>query len=153
LGRLLTRSSPSPRSRQFSGRANLKTGEKEMEGLCTHYAIMDAQEECVQREMPLGVVAYHMYLKLIHSGLTLDEFLSLPEEKQAEFVGEGCQITCSAGLFPYEQDFVPGLCLSFFQGIELTAQGTEDMVRLRRSCFSHVPAFDSCVARRAGLCP
>jgi hypothetical protein len=99
-----------------------------MENLSTHYALMDAQEECVKRPLPLAVVLYHVYLKTVHSGMTMQQVLDLDEVEFGQFLGEAMQITCSAGLFPYEQDFEPGLCLSFFHGITLAAVPTEDMV-------------------------
>lgn len=115
--------------REWSGRMNLKTGEKELDYLSVHYALMNAQEESVTRLIPLPVVLYHLYLKVVHSGMTVDEILSLPEGRRAQFYGESLQITCSAGLFPYEKDFKPGVALSLWHGIGITAVGTEDMVR------------------------
>ncbi len=114
--------------REWSGRINLKTGEKELDYLSVHYALMNAQEESVTRLIPLPVVLYHLYLKVVHSGMNVGEILSLPEDRRAQFYGECLQITCSAGLFPYEKDFKPGVSLSLWHGIGITAIGTEDMV-------------------------
>lgn len=99
-----------------------------MEELSTHYAIMNAQEECVDRALPLPVVLYHIYLKAVHSGMSFEDILGLEDVQFAQFGGESLQINCSAGIFPYEKDFVPGIGLSFFHGLVLTASGTEDMV-------------------------
>jgi hypothetical protein len=99
-----------------------------MPDLKTHYAMMNAQEECVSRPLPVGVVVYHLYLKLVHSGMTMDEVLSMDDEHFGQFLSQGFQINCSAGIFPYEKDFVPGLCLSFFEGLTLGPVPTEDMV-------------------------
>lgn len=130
------------RSREFAGRVSLSSGEVEMENLMTHYAIMNAQEECVKRPLPLPVVMYYLYLKVVHSGKTISDVLSMEDEEFGQFVGEGLQGTCSAGLFPYEQDFEPGLCLSFFHGITLTAVPTEDMVRhLHVFCVTPADTF------------
>jgi hypothetical protein len=115
-------------------------GQPEMPDLKTHYAIMDAQEESVRRIAPIPIVLYHLYLKTVHSGLTVQEVLSLPDEAYARFTGEGFEVNCCAALFPYEQDFVPGVAISFFDGfgLTLTAVPTEDMVSLRLSlCFVH----------------
>lgn len=109
---------------------NYSTGETELEPLLTHYALMNIQEECVDRALPLPIVLYHVYLKLVHSGRTIDDVLAMDDAEFGQFLGEAMQITCSAGLFPYEQDFVPGLCLSFFHGITLSTVPTEDMVSL-----------------------
>ncbi len=99
-----------------------------MENLATHYAIMDAQEECVNRPIPLAIVLYHVYLKAVHSGMSFEQILALDDAQFGQFVGEALQITCSAGIFPYEKDFVPGVGFSFFSGVTLQAVGTEDMV-------------------------
>lgn len=99
-----------------------------MEQLSTHYAIMNAQEECVDRAMPLAIVLYHVYLKTVHSGMSFEQVLALDDVRFAQFGGEALQINCSAGIFPYEKDFVPGITLSFFHGLTLTAVPTEDMV-------------------------
>lgn len=110
-----------------------------MQSILTHYALMNVQEECVDRALPLPVVLYHIYLKVVHSGMTIRDVLAMNDVEFGQFVGESMQITCSAGLFPYEQDFVPGLCLSLFHGITLGAVPTENMVR-DPFCFSSVPA-------------
>jgi hypothetical protein len=106
------------------------TGETEIPDLKTHYAIMDAQEESVRRLAPIPIVLYHLYLKTVHSGMTIEEVLAMPEEPFACFFGEGLEINCDAAIFPYEQDFVPGVGISFFDGLglTLTAVPTEDMV-------------------------
>ena len=108
---------------------NTVTGEKDMEEILTHYAIMNSQEECVNRPLPLAVVIYHMYLKAVHSGMSFEQILSLDDVQFAQFGSESLQISCSAGIFPYEKDFVPGIGLSFFHGLVLSAVPTEDMVR------------------------
>ncbi len=97
--------------------------------LMTHYAIMNEQEECVKRLMPIGVLVYHMYLKTVHSGMTANNVLAMDDERFSQFYGQGLQITCDAALVPYQKDFVPGLALSFTEGFTLAAVGTEDMVR------------------------
>lgn len=117
-------------SREFAGRVNTATGEKDMEEILTHYAIMNAQEECVNRPLPLAVVIYHMYLKAVHSGMSFEQILNLDDVQFAQFGSESLQISCSAGIFPYEKDFVPGIGLSFFHGLVLSAVPTEDMVRV-----------------------
>lgn len=99
-----------------------------MEDVTTHYAIMDAQEQCVNRPLPLAIVLYHVYLKAVHSGMSFEQILALNDVQFAQFGGEAMQITCSAGIFPYERDFVPGVGFSFFSGVSLTAVSTEDMV-------------------------
>lgn len=106
----------------------MHTGEKEVEELSTHYAIMNAQEECVARPLPLAIVLYHVYLKAVHSGMSFEQILALDDVQFGQFGAEAMQIACSAGLFPYEKDFVPGIGLSFFHGLVLQAVPTEDMV-------------------------
>lgn len=79
-----------------------------------------------------------MYLKVIHSGMTAQEVLALPDENFGKFFPEGLQINCDAGIFPYEKDFVPGLSLSFFEGVTVAAVPTENMVRPSRAYFIFV---------------
>jgi hypothetical protein len=104
----------------------------------SHYAIMSAQEESVNRRLPIPLVAYHLYLKTIHSGMTGQEILSMDDAQFGQFFAESFQITCDAGLFPYEKDFIPSLSLSFEEGIFLTASGTEDLVHSSHP-FSFLP--------------
>jgi hypothetical protein len=92
---------------------------------------MNAQEECLDRQIPIGVAVYHMYLKLVHSGLTAQQVLALDDEPFGQFVGQAFQITCDAGLVPYEKDFIPGLALSFTEGFTLAAMASEDIVSLQ----------------------
>jgi len=110
--------------------------EMEVPCLSTHYAVMNAQEECVQRDLPLPVVLYHMYLKVVHSGKTLSEVLHLDDASFGQFGSESLHITCSAGITPYERDFEPCLVMNFFSGLGLTPVGTEDMVSSRCFCSS-----------------
>ena len=91
---------------------------------------MSAQQECVKRPLPIALVAYHLYLKLVHSGLTAQEVLALHDEEFGQVFGQGLQINCDAAIFPYEMDFVPGLSLSFFEGVTIAAVPTENMVRV-----------------------
>ena len=108
-----------------------------MPDLKTHYAIMDAQEESVRRLAPIPIVLYHLYLKTVHSGMTMKEVLEMEDEPLARFFGEGLEINCDAAIFPYEQDFVPGVGISFFDGLglTLTAVPTEDMVSSAHLCL------------------
>jgi len=96
--------------------------------LQTHYALMGAQEESLDRLLPVALVVYHLYLKLHHSGMAMDAALRLSDLEFAQFFAQALQITCDAGLTPYERDFVPGLALSFTRGITIQATGTENMV-------------------------
>lgn len=91
---------------------------------------MNAQEECLDRLLPEAIVVYHLYLKIVHSGMTAQQVLDLPEKEFGQFIGEVFQVTCDAGLVPYEKDFVPGLALSFSKGFTLAAVATEDIVSL-----------------------
>ena len=95
---------------------------------------MNAQEECLDRLLPEAIVAYHLYLKIVHSGMTARQVLDLPDKEFGQFIGEMFQITCDAGLVPYEKDFVPGLALSFSKGFTLSAVATEDIVSGLFSC-------------------
>lgn len=115
-------------SREFAGRFDAATGKEVCPQLLTHYAVMNAQEECMDRSLPEAIVVYHLYLKLVHSGYTAEQLLALDDKPFGQFVGEAFQITCDAGLVPYEKDFVPGLALSFSKGFTLAAVASEDIV-------------------------
>lgn len=119
--------------------------------MTTHYGIMNAQEECVSRPLPLAVVLYHIYLKAVHSGMSFEQILALDDVQFGQFGAEGLQISCSAGIFPYEKDFVPGIGISFFHGLVLSAVPTEDMVRDVSPALCSAPfmTFPVC---RAGHC-
>ena len=108
---------------------NIKTNEVEVPSFDFHYGVLGAMEASVKRELAFQVVLYHVYLKTVHSGMTMQEVLALPDGEFGQFVGEAMQFTCDAGLFPYEKDFIPALTLSFSEGLTLAAYGTEDLVR------------------------
>lgn len=91
---------------------------------------MGSQEAALDRVLPTALVVYHIFLKLYHSGMTMESVLKLGPAQFGQFLAEALQITCDAGLTPYERDFVPGLALSFTTGMTIRATGTEDMVRL-----------------------
>jgi hypothetical protein len=69
-----------------------------------------------------------MYLKVVHSGMTVKQILALPDDEKGQLFLEGLQLNCCAGIFPYEQDFVPCIGLSLDEGLGLAPLGTEDMV-------------------------
>lgn len=76
--------------------------------MTSHYAIMHAQEESIKRVLPMPVVVYHMYLKLVHSGETAESVLAMADPEFGTFVSQGWQITCDPGLVPYERDAALG---------------------------------------------
>lgn len=115
--------------------------------LLTQYAVMNAQEECLDRQIPIAVAVYHVYLKLVHSGMTAEQVLALDDSGFGQFIGQAFQITCDAGLVPYEKDFIPGLALSFVEGFTLAAVASEDIVSplsflSLSSCFFLTNAFE-----------
>jgi hypothetical protein len=131
---------------------NIKTGEVEVPSFDFHYGILGAMEASVTRKLPVQLALYHVYLKIVHSGMTVQEVLALPDGEFGQFVGEALQFTCDAGLFPYEKDFIPALSLSFSEGLTLAAYGTEDLVRHAHFLLSNTQNDSSCVFRigRAG---
>lgn len=52
----------------------------------------------------MPVVAYHMYLKLVHSGETAESVLAMDDAEFGTFVSQGWEITCDPGLVPYQRD-------------------------------------------------
>jgi len=124
-------------SRPFSGRYNVDTDEEEYPPFKTHHAIMGPQQESICRLLPIPVVVYHQYLKIVHSGMTVKAVLELDDAEFGQFFPEGLQFTCDAGLFPYERDFLPELGITFVEGLSVLASDTEDLV----SAFS----FHNCV--------
>lgn len=115
-------------SRPWSGRYNIETDEEEFPPFKTHHALMGPQQESIRRLLPMPVVVYHQYLKVVHSGMTIDSVLELPDAEFGQFFPEGLQFTCDAGLFPYERDFLPELGISFTDGLSVSASDTEDLV-------------------------
>ena len=58
-----------------------------------------------------------MYLKIVHSGLTAEQVLALPDDEKGQLFLEGLLPNCCAGAFPYEQDFIPCISLSLEEGL------------------------------------
>jgi hypothetical protein len=98
---------------------------------------MNSQEEAIKRPFPLAIVAYHISLRLLHSGLTPDGVLKLPDAPFGHFVAECCQITRDAGLAPYQRDIVPGFTCTMSGSIKIDARSTENMVT-PPSCVSSI---------------
>jgi hypothetical protein len=115
-------------SRPWSGRYNIDTDEEEYPPFKTHHAQMGPQQESIRRLLPIPVVVYHQYLKIVHSSKTIQGVLALPDDQFAQFFLEGLQFTCDAGLFPYERDFFPELGISLTDGLSVAASDTEDLV-------------------------
>ena len=103
---------------------------------------MNSQEESLKRPLPIQLVAYHIYLRILHSGMTAEAILKLDDVAFGRFFAQALQITCDAGLVPYQRDFVPGLAVSMTGGLKVQPRGTENMVS--------PPLLD--VSRVAGAC-
>lgn len=89
---------------------------------------MNAQEEALTRRLPLAIVMYHVYLRVLHSGLTPEEVLGLPDTEFGHFVGECLQFTRDPAITPYQRDITDGLGMTFSGKITLMARPTENMV-------------------------
>lgn len=96
--------------------------------LRTHYTLMNSQEEALNRPLPIPLVAYHICLRILHSGLTAEAVLKLDDVAFGRLFAQALQITCDAGLVPYQRDFVPGLAVSMTGSLVLMGKGTENMV-------------------------
>lgn len=115
---------------------NLKTKEWDAPPFNIHHALMGTQQEMIERIVPVAVLVYNQYLKIVHSGKRLEEIMQLPDAEFGQFTAEGYHMTCDAGLFPYERDTLPGLSMTLLEGLSLTPTGTEDLVRFcLLSCF------------------
>ena len=110
------------------GGAAFQSGAPTIGPLKTHYALMNSQEESLRRRLPIQVVAYNVYLTLLHSGMTAKEVLSLNQVDFGRFISQAWQVTKDPGLTPYERDFVPGVMVSMTGRVKLGARSTENMV-------------------------
>lgn len=113
---------------EWSGADLQSVGKGVIPPLQTHYALMGSQEESLERVLPMALVVYHLYLKLYHTGMTMAGVMKLSDGPFGQLFAQALQITCDAGLTPYERDFVPAFGFSFSAGLTLVATGTENMV-------------------------
>ena len=113
---------------EWSGADLQSVGKGVIPPLKTHYALMGSQEETLNRVLPMALVVYHLYLKIYHTGMTMGAIQQLADGPFGQFFAQALQITCDAGLTPYERDFVPTFGFSFTSGLKLVAAGTENMV-------------------------
>lgn len=91
---------------------------------------MNVQEELLDRRLPIQFIAYHIHVRLLHSGMTAEQALALPKPEFARFLGQCLQPTRDAGFVPYNPDEELALCFSMTGGLALGLRGTEDMVLL-----------------------
>ena len=98
-----------------------------IDSLSTHYAIMGAQEKLWNRTIPPAIVLYSLYLRLNHSGLTMDQILKAPLLQRATLFLSGVGMTFDAATVPYVRDFCTGICLSMISGLGITEKTTENM--------------------------
>lgn len=96
----------------------------------THYAFLNSQMESLDRRLPIQLVCYHIYLRLLHSGMSAKQALALPPAEFGRFIGECCQLTRDPCLVPYERDTTISMGITFAGsvGFELSLRDTEDMV-------------------------
>lgn len=115
---------------EFGG-TKFNDGTQDIPAFMTHYGLMNSQMQALDRRLPIQVVCYHMYLRMLHSGMSAEQVLALPPAEFGRFIGECCQITRDAALVPYERDTTVGVQISFSNGFGfgLGLCDTEDMVR------------------------
>lgn len=91
---------------------------------------MNSQMEALDRRLPMQLVCYHIYLRLLHSGMSARQVVGLPPAEFGRFIGECCQVTRDACLVPYERDTTVGVQITFSNGFGfgLGLRDTEDMV-------------------------
>jgi len=116
-------------------------GTKSIPPFITHYSFMNSQEESLTRRLPIQLVAYHIHLRILHSGLSAEQVLALPEDKFGQFIAECLQITRDAGLVPYQSDETLTFQCTATGELGLGLRGTEDMV-------FHIVGFHLCVYER-----
>ena len=97
--------------------------------LSTHYSIMDLQEHLQSRVLPIAVVAYMLYLRILHSGLSIESIAKMERPAVGQFLSEGMHFTWDSTIYKYNRDYTMAVVMSFFGGFGLQAVGTEDMVR------------------------
>lgn len=89
---------------------------------------MNSQQEAVRRPFPLAIVAYQIYLRLLHSGKTADEVLKMDDVGFGQFIAECFQITRDAHMVSYQGDETPGFAQTADGKVTLRCKGTENMV-------------------------
>lgn len=71
----------------------------------THYGVLSALVDGVDRYLPHAVLAYYLQLVLTHEGLTIDQANALDDRGFARLAGDVLWgVTHTAGGFPYERD-------------------------------------------------
>ena len=98
-----------------------------IEPFTTHYAILGHQERMWNRQLPVALPIFSLYLRLSHSGLTMEQIRSLPLQRRCELFLSGLGMSFDAGLVPYVRDFTTGLMLSMIQGFGIGEKTTENM--------------------------
>lgn len=98
-----------------------------IEPFTTHYAILGHQEQMWNRVFPVALPVYSLYLRLSHSGLTMQQVLQLPLPRRCELFLSGLGMSFDAGLVPYVRDFTTGVTLSMIQGFGIGQKTTENM--------------------------
>jgi len=123
--------------------------------LTSHYAIMHAQEESIKRVLPMPVVVYHMYLKLVHSGETAESVLAMADPEFGTFVSQGWQITCDPGLVPYERDAGLGASIGphLFDNTLVNTENIVSRPSLSPSVFASERNSCSCLIARLASAP
>ena len=104
-------------------------GKCRVPGLSTHYAIMDMLEKGRKRFLPIAFVAYMLYLKIAHSGLSMQSIAKMNKLELCTFLSEGLHCTNDAAMYHYERDYTMAVVMSIFSGFGLQPVNTENMVR------------------------
>jgi hypothetical protein len=105
--------------------------------LKSHYALMHAQEETIQRHLPMAVVTFHMHLKLVHSGETAESVLAMDDASFGTFLSQGFEIACDPGLLPYQRDAALGVAFgpNLFQNALVNTENIVSTPLNRRAVF------------------
>jgi hypothetical protein len=114
-------------SLEFGGIKDPATKKELIPPLLAHYSTFHAQQECLQRYLPVAVVVFHAHLKISHSGLTMDAVLKLDDALFGQLFSQMCHIACDPGLCPYQPDEAISLDLTP-EGFGLGLRATENIV-------------------------
>lgn len=95
--------------------------------LLTHYALMDLHENLVERQYPVALGVYSTYLRLHHTGKTMNEILGLPDEQFAPIFMSGFGMNNDSGITIYQRDFTYSTGISFISGLMLSEETNENM--------------------------
>ena len=95
--------------------------------LKTHYALMNAHEDSIDRKLPIALAAFNAQVLIQQTGMTMDQVMALPDKEFAPLFCQSMVMSRDACMVPYNRDFKPTLGFSLFEGMIITCKSTENM--------------------------